>query len=129
MMRFLRGATKTATGEPHHLNVASNLTLKPAARLNAVEILVEISSEIDQRLVQGGPNLRQAVKLWDTETAGEQTHPLLGPDTGVITLQNGVDSVERTCSHRDSSTIGGTTHVVARLVQPAVTLAPWQNPL
>ena len=36
-----------------------------------------------------------AVKLWDTETAGEQTCPLLGPDTRVITLQNGVDSVER----------------------------------
>ena len=25
-----------------------------------------------------------AVKLWDTETAGEQTCPLLGPDTRVI---------------------------------------------
>ncbi|MEA3069526.1 MAG: 2-dehydropantoate 2-reductase, partial [Alphaproteobacteria bacterium] len=34
-----------------------------------------------------------AVKLWDTETAGEQTRPLLGPNTRVITLQNGVDSV------------------------------------
>src|ERR1700724_4492761 len=36
-----------------------------------------------------------AVKLWDTETAGEHTRPLLGRDTRVITLQNGVDSVER----------------------------------
>ena len=36
-----------------------------------------------------------AVKLWDTETAAEQAKPLLGPDTRVITLQNGVDSVER----------------------------------
>ena len=36
-----------------------------------------------------------AVKLWDTETAGEQTCPLLGPESRVITLQNGVDSVER----------------------------------
>src|SRR5437870_5088726 len=36
-----------------------------------------------------------AVKLWDTETAGEATHPLLGPNTRVITFQNGVDSVER----------------------------------
>src|SRR5499427_8073460 len=34
------------------------------------------------------------VKLWDTEAAGEQTRPLVGPQTGVITLQNGVDSVE-----------------------------------
>src|SRR3954451_16150107 len=32
-----------------------------------------------------------AVKLWDTETAGEQTRPLIGAQTRVITLQNGVD--------------------------------------
>src|SRR5262245_55606338 len=36
-----------------------------------------------------------SVKLWDTETAGEQTRALVGPNTRVITLQNGVDSVER----------------------------------
>ena len=36
-----------------------------------------------------------AVKLWDTETAGEQARPLIGPNTRVINLQNGVDSVER----------------------------------
>ena len=36
-----------------------------------------------------------AVKLWDTETAGEQTRSLVGANTRVITLQNGVDSIER----------------------------------
>jgi 2-dehydropantoate 2-reductase len=36
-----------------------------------------------------------AVKLWDTETAAKQALPLVGPDTRVITLQNGVDSPER----------------------------------
>src|SRR5262249_54778457 len=36
-----------------------------------------------------------AVKLWDTEMAGEQTRALVGSNTRVITLQNGVDSVER----------------------------------
>ncbi|MGE5164411.1 MAG: ketopantoate reductase family protein [Sphingobacteriales bacterium] len=30
-----------------------------------------------------------AVKLWDAETAGEQTRPLVGPNTRVITLQFG----------------------------------------
>lgn len=33
-----------------------------------------------------------AVKLWDTETAAEQCRPLIGPDTAVLSLQNGVDS-------------------------------------
>ena len=34
------------------------------------------------------------VKLWDVETAGEQIRPLMGPDTAVIPLQNGVDASE-----------------------------------
>ncbi|MGC2045282.1 MAG: 2-dehydropantoate 2-reductase, partial [Pseudolabrys sp.] len=36
-----------------------------------------------------------AVKLWDTETAAAAARPLLGPDSRLITFQNGVDSVER----------------------------------
>jgi 2-dehydropantoate 2-reductase len=35
------------------------------------------------------------VKLWDTEKAAELARALVGPDTRVITLQNGVDSAER----------------------------------
>jgi 2-dehydropantoate 2-reductase len=36
-----------------------------------------------------------AVKLWDTEQAAQMLRPLVGPATRVITLQNGIDSVER----------------------------------
>jgi len=56
-----------------------------------------------------------AVKLWDTETAGEQTRALVGPNTRVITLQNGVDSVERLAPILgDEATIAGTTYVVTK---------------
>jgi 2-dehydropantoate 2-reductase len=34
-------------------------------------------------------------KLWDLEAAAKQLGPLLGPETGVIPLQNGVDATER----------------------------------
>jgi 2-dehydropantoate 2-reductase len=34
------------------------------------------------------------VKLWSTEEAGRQLAPLIGPDTMVISLQNGVDANE-----------------------------------
>jgi len=62
-----------------------------------------------------------AVKLWDTETAGEQTRPLVGSHTRVITLQNGVDSVERLAPILgDDVTIGGTTHVVTKIAEPGV---------
>src|SRR6516164_2537751 len=61
-----------------------------------------------------------AVKLWDTETAGEQTRPLVGPRTRVITLQNGVDSVERLAPILgDEHAIGGATYVVT-IAQPGV---------
>jgi 2-dehydropantoate 2-reductase len=35
------------------------------------------------------------VKLWDVESAGAAIKPLVGPNTAVITLQNGIDSHER----------------------------------
>jgi 2-dehydropantoate 2-reductase len=62
-----------------------------------------------------------AVKLWDTETAGEQTRPLVGSNTRVITLQNGVDSVERLApilGH--DAMVGGTTYVLATISRPGV---------
>src|SRR3981081_1632378 len=35
------------------------------------------------------------VKLWDVESAGHGIRPLIGPDTAVIPLQNGIDAAER----------------------------------
>ena len=62
-----------------------------------------------------------AVKLWDTETAGEQTRALIGRNTRVITLQNGVDSVERLAPILgDEATIAGTTYVVTNIARPGV---------
>ena len=36
-----------------------------------------------------------ATKLWDTESAGIACRPLIGPETAVISLQNGVDAEDR----------------------------------
>ncbi len=60
-----------------------------------------------------------AVKLWDTEKAAEQMKPLLGPDTRVITLQNGVDSYERiTPIIGEERAIPGVTYVVTVIDKP-----------
>jgi 2-dehydropantoate 2-reductase len=62
-----------------------------------------------------------AVKLWDTETAAAQTRPLVAANTRVITLQNGVDSVERLAPILGAdATIGGATYVVATIAGPGV---------
>ena len=62
-----------------------------------------------------------AVKLWDTETAGKEARALVGSNTRVITLQNGVDSVERLAPILgDDATIGGATYVVTTIARPGV---------
>jgi len=62
-----------------------------------------------------------AVKLWDTEAAAEQARPLVGPNTRVITLQNGVDSVERIAPILgDDAVIGGSTYIVTKIAAPGV---------
>src|SRR5262249_16942475 len=45
--------------EPHHLNVTPGLTLQPAARLNPVEIAVDVELQKDRRMIR-----RPAGSLW-----------------------------------------------------------------
>jgi 2-dehydropantoate 2-reductase len=35
------------------------------------------------------------VKLWDVETAGQQIRPIVGPQTAVVPVQNGIDAADR----------------------------------
>jgi 2-dehydropantoate 2-reductase len=58
-----------------------------------------------------------AVKLWDTEKAAAQAKPLIGPETRLITLQNGVDSVERIAP------ILGADHVVGGIAYLATVIS------
>lgn len=62
-----------------------------------------------------------AVKLWDTEIAAELAKPLVGPNTRVITLQNGVDSYERVSSILGKDvTCPGTAYIAAVLGGPGL---------
>jgi 2-dehydropantoate 2-reductase len=61
------------------------------------------------------------VKLWDVESAGEQLRPLIGPQTGVIPLQNGIDAAERLiASLGQDAVMGGTAFVTGAIVAPGV---------
>ena len=62
-----------------------------------------------------------AVKLYDTEGAAQAAKPLVGRATGVVTLQNGVDSVEvlsRVLGRQH--VIGGVAHIAAVIAAPGV---------
>src|SRR5271169_5888718 len=61
------------------------------------------------------------VKLWDVESAGAQIKPLIGPDTAVIPLQNGVDAAERLVPILGSSAVmGGVAQISASIAAPGV---------
>lgn len=61
------------------------------------------------------------VKLWDVESAGEQIRPLVGPQTAVIPLQNGIDAPERlTPIFGAKAVMGGVAQISASIVEPGV---------
>ena len=61
------------------------------------------------------------VKLWDVESAGEHIKPLVGPNTAVIPLQNGIDAPERLISILGKQAVmGGVAQISASIVAPGV---------
>jgi len=62
-----------------------------------------------------------AVKLWDTEKAAELTRPMVAPHTRVITLQNGIDAVERIGTILPPDCVnGGTAAIASTIAAPGV---------
>jgi 2-dehydropantoate 2-reductase len=61
------------------------------------------------------------VKLWDVESAGHHIGPLIGSDTAVIPLQNGVDAAERLIPILGPGAVmGGVAQISASIVAPGV---------
>jgi 2-dehydropantoate 2-reductase len=61
------------------------------------------------------------VKLWDVEHVAEQIGPIVGPQTAVIPLQNGVDAAERMIRILGCDTVmGGMAFVTGTIVAPGV---------
>ena len=59
------------------------------------------------------------VKLWDVESAGRAIRPLIGPDTAVITLQNGIDAHERLIPILgERAVMGGVAQISASITAP-----------
>lgn len=61
------------------------------------------------------------VKAYDTSTAADQIRPLLGPETVILSVQNGVDNEERIAAVvGNEPVIGGIAGVSARSQTPGV---------
>ncbi|MEP7069053.1 MAG: 2-dehydropantoate 2-reductase, partial [Usitatibacter sp.] len=62
-----------------------------------------------------------SVKLWDTEAAANAIKPIVGPRTGVLSLQNGVikdDILRRVLP--ESAVMGGVAYVATHISRPGV---------
>jgi 2-dehydropantoate 2-reductase len=62
-----------------------------------------------------------SVKLWDTEPAARAIVPLIGPDTAVVSLQNGVGKDEELRGIVGSAAVmGGVCYIATRIESPGV---------
>ena len=62
-----------------------------------------------------------AVKTYHTDSAARLMRPLVGPQTVILPLQNGVESAVNLIRHFDQRAIlGGATWIVASIVEPGV---------
>jgi 2-dehydropantoate 2-reductase len=62
-----------------------------------------------------------AVKAYDNATALPAIAPMLGPETSILTLQNGVDSVaELAAMYGEGPVVGGTTYIATALAGPGL---------
>jgi len=62
-----------------------------------------------------------SVKLWDVETAGAAIRPLVGQDTAVVPLQNGVDAADRLRPILGRQALmGGVANISATIAEPGL---------
>jgi len=61
------------------------------------------------------------VKNYDTEAAAEQARPMVGPDTAVVSFQNGVDAFDLlSAAYGAAHVMGGVAHIPASMPEPGV---------
>lgn len=61
------------------------------------------------------------VKSYDTAAAAEQLHPLIGPDTAVVSLQNGIDNEEKLAEVLGPEHVmGGVAYIFSNIAEPGV---------
>jgi 2-dehydropantoate 2-reductase len=103
-----------------HLDAIRNNGLNVESTLGNLHIK-DAKATSDPKEVGPVDILLFAVKLWDTEIAAEAARPLVGPQTRVITLQNGVDSVERLAPILGKDqVVGGATYMATVISTPGV---------
>ena len=114
------GADVTFVARGAHLAAMKNAGLKIEGGRGETH-LVPTQATDDPKAVGPVDYVLFCVKLWDVESAGEHIKPLVGPNTAVIPLQNGIDAPERLIPILGKPAVmGGVAQISASIVAPGV---------
>lgn len=85
------------------------------------DFIVRARAEEDTNTIGRVDVVIVAVKTYDNPEALPRIEPMVGPNTAVLTLQNGVDSVSDIAAIvGERAVVGGTTYIATALAQPGV---------
>ncbi len=85
------------------------------------DFTVQTPAESDPAVIGPVDVVIHSVKTYDNASAIPLIKPLLGPNTSVLTLQNGVDSAEEIAAVAgEKATLGGSTYIATALEGPGV---------
>src|ERR1700749_1869368 len=114
------GAGGTFIARGAHLNAMREIGLKVQGGRGETH-LVPTHAIDDPKSVGLVDIVLFCVKLWDVESAGAAIKPMVGPDTAVIPLQNGVDAHERLMPILGAKALMcGVAQISASIVAPGV---------
>ena len=78
-----------------------------------------IRAEADPASIGPADIVLLAVKLWDVESTIDQIKPLIGPNTHIVTLQNGIDSPRMlAAAFGPARVLGGVAHIATTIAAP-----------
>ena len=101
-----------------HLEAMKNNGLK-IEEPEAAFVIDPIQATSDPRDIGPVDFVIFCVKLWDTEAAGEQCRDLVGPNTAVLSMQNGVDAEPILSGILGSQHVmGATSEIGANIIEP-----------
>ena len=114
------GADVTFIARGAHLAAMKSKGLKLESQRGDIH-LVPTQATDDPRTVGPVDVVLFCVKLWDVESAGEAIKPMVGKDTAVIPLQNGVDAADRLAPILGRQAVmGGVANISATIAEPGV---------
>ena len=103
-----------------HLQAMKTSGLKVLSALGDVQ-LGKVECTDDTSTIGSVDIVMIAVKLWSTEEAVAAARPLIGPDTAVISFQNGIIAVDTILPvYGREHTMGGVANIAALIEEPGV---------